>query len=150
MVTKITCMSPSLIHKQHPQQQANIMVNPGFLLHIITETPASIAFFLAPSMTLAHPQPHAHPVIQQYALLLTASVYIAYTFLQGLTNDVSRKVAAALAFYHLGPLYRAVCRIRNGEGKAGGMESVSRNPWLHLMAHVLCLVGLVWESGNVV
>lgn len=165
MVTKITCMSfpsikpcsfiistcqPSFIHNQHRQQRANIMVNPGFLLHIITETPASIAFLLTPSMTLAHPQPHAHPVIQQYALLLTASVYIAYTFLQGPTNDISRKVAAALSFYHLGPLYRVVCRIRNGEGKAGGMKSVPRNPWLHLTAHVLCFMGLLWESGKMV
>ncbi|CAL8581081.1 hypothetical protein XPA_006784 [Xanthoria parietina] len=124
------------------------MVNPGFLFHIITESPASIAFLLNPSMTLAQRQAHAHAVIRQYALLLLASVYIASTFLHCPPDHASRKVAAALAFYHLGPLYRAGCRIRDGEGRVWGMEAVSGNPWVHFGAHGLCFGGLLWEWGR--
>ena len=122
------------------------MIKPGFLLHIITEVPASIAFFFKPSMTLSQRQPHAQPVIQQYALLLLASTYIAYVFLYKAKDDSSRKVAAALAFYHVGPLIRACCRIRSGGGRTVGIMSVLRNPWVHLLAHLFCFVTLLWET----
>ena len=125
------------------------MINPGFLLHIIVETPASIAFLLRPSSTLTQPQPHAHPIIQQYALLLIASIYIAYTFLQRPKDEVSRKIAGALALYHLGPMFRAVGKVRKGEGRIGGIKAFGRNPWIHLVAHVLCFGALLWETGKI-
>ncbi|KAL9052935.1 MAG: hypothetical protein Q9206_004110 [Seirophora lacunosa] len=62
------------------QAPATMMPQLPFLFHIIVEVPASIAFFLHPSMTLSQRQGHAHAVIRQYALLLMASNLIAYAF----------------------------------------------------------------------
>lgn len=129
-------------------QDSIMMVKLGFLFHIIVETPASIAFFVKPSATLGQAQLHAHPIIRQYAFLLLASSRIAYAFLYRPTDDISRTIAAALAFYHVLPSYRASCRIASGEGKGVGIRSVMRSPWVHLVAHLLCLVGLLWEMGK--
>ncbi|KAL8796335.1 MAG: hypothetical protein Q9195_001242 [Heterodermia aff. obscurata] len=79
-----------------------------FFLHIIGEFGAATGFFLRPSQTLNRPQPDAHAVIRQYALLLTSTNLIAAIFLfQSQPTPVSTKVAGALALYHLGPLTRA-------------------------------------------
>ncbi|KAI4280105.1 MAG: hypothetical protein L6R35_005975 [Caloplaca aegaea] len=76
------------------------MLRRPFLLHMIVELPASIAFFLNPSMTLSQSQPHAHAVIRQYALLLMSSNIIAYNFIFRSPDETSASVAAALAVYH--------------------------------------------------
>ena len=51
---------------------------------------------------------------------------------------LTRKVAGALALYHVGPVVRAVSRIQNQDlgGALGG-------PWLHAFLHVMCAVSLV-------
>ncbi|KAI4117013.1 MAG: hypothetical protein LQ345_002670 [Seirophora villosa] len=120
-----------------------------FLLHIIVEFPASIAFFLHPSMTLPQRQAQAHAVIRQYALLLMASNLIAYAFVFRPADGRSASVAAALAIYHLGPLIRAGSRVRG----RGAMEREGRflsNTWVHLIAHFVCLVSLVYEATRAV
>ncbi|KAL9021230.1 MAG: hypothetical protein Q9185_001631 [Variospora sp. 1 TL-2023] len=76
------------------------MLRRPFFLHLIVELPASIAFFLNPSMTLSQSQPHAHVVIRQYALLLMSSNIIAYNFIFRSPDETSASVAAALAVYH--------------------------------------------------
>lgn len=121
------------------------MIHLAFLLHILIELPASIAFFLKPSMTLSQPQPHAHAVIRQYALLLMSSNLIAYAFLFRPADETSRFVAAALAVYHLGPLGRAGSRI--GGGEARGVKGLG-SPWVHLVVHAACFVLLSWEAGQ--
>lgn len=112
---------------------------------MIVELPASIAFFLNPSMTLSQSQPHAHAVIRQYALLLMSSNIIAYNFIFRSPDETSASVAAALAVYHVGPLLRAGARVGGGEarGQSGGGFS---SPWVHLIAHLVCLVSLVYET----
>ena len=77
-------------------------LNIPFFLHILGEFGASVGFFFRPSQTLQRPQPHAHGVIRQYALLLTSTNLIAAIFLtQNHPTEISRKVAGALALYHL-------------------------------------------------
>ncbi|KAI9827468.1 MAG: hypothetical protein M1832_004818 [Thelocarpon impressellum] len=51
-----------------------------FLLHILTELPASVAFCLDPDAQLAAPQPLARPLLRQYAALLLASNLVALVF----------------------------------------------------------------------
>ncbi|KAL8762662.1 MAG: hypothetical protein Q9184_001369 [Pyrenodesmia sp. 2 TL-2023] len=121
------------------------MIHLAFLLHILVELPASIAFFFKPSMTLPRPQPHAHAVIRQYSLLLLSTNLIAYAFLFRPADETSATIAAALAVYHLGPLVRAGSRI--GRGEARRVKGVG-SPWVHLVVHAACLVLLIWEAGQ--
>ncbi|KAL8998648.1 MAG: hypothetical protein Q9169_002308 [Polycauliona sp. 2 TL-2023] len=67
----------------------------------------------------------------QYAILLTASVYIALVFVQRPADEVSRHVAGALACYHLGPIWRALRRIKAGGESFRGFEGMARSPWSH-------------------
>ncbi|KAH8684229.1 hypothetical protein BGZ60DRAFT_511295 [Tricladium varicosporioides] len=78
-----------------------------FWLHIIIELPASLNFFLRPSEQLPTPAPQAHAIIKQYAVLLLASNLIALTFALRPIDDTSKKVAGALAVYHIAPVLRA-------------------------------------------
>ena len=117
-----------------------------FLFHIVIELPASIAFFLHPSATLATAQPHADAIIRQYALLLTSSNLIAWAFLFQSSSSSSRHVAAALALYHVGPIVRAWGRIRAQEDTTTRMVEGWRGPRLHLAAHGICLVALMGEA----
>lgn len=118
-----------------------------FALHILIELPASFGFFLRPSATLRTPQPIAHGIIRQYALLLTASNLIATVFLfQPSATTASRQVAGALALYHAGPLVRAIGRIRAGEASANGFQERLISPWIHGVFHGACLAALLGES----
>ena len=106
-------------------------MNIPFFLHILGEFGASASFFLRPSQTLRKPQPEAHAVIRQYALLLTSTNLIAAIFLfQDHATAISAKVAGALALYHLGPLTRAVMKVRTGE-KMGIWEGLG-GAWVHV------------------
>lgn len=120
-------------------------VNLAFLLHILGEFGASISFFFRPSQTLRQPQPDAHAVIRQYALLLTSTNLIAATFLfQDRPTTVSSKVASALALYHFGPLTRAALKVRMGE-RMGIWEGMG-GAWVHVMFHSIVLAALTWEA----
>lgn len=110
----------------------------AFFLHLIVEIPASVKFFLQPSATLATPQPQAHGLVRQYALLLVSSNLIAAEFVLRPSDQLSRHIAGALALYHIGPLFRAISRIRRAE-MGGGMGG----PWLHAVVHALCAMFLL-------
>ena len=112
--------------------------NIAFVFHIIVELPASLNFFFRPFNTLQSPQSHSEGVIRQYALLLMSSNFIAAAFVNRPSDALSGWVAGALAFYHLGPLWRAVLRVCRGESK-GGLES----PWVHAITHVACFTTLL-------
>ena len=116
-----------------------------FFLHIIGEFGAATGFFLRPSQTLNRPQPDAHAVIRQYALLLTSTNLIAAIFLfQSQPTTVSTKVAGALALYHLGPLTRAYLKARRGE-RMGIWEGMG-GAWVHIVFHSIVTAALAWEA----
>jgi len=110
----------------------------GLLLHLMVELPASINFLLRPSATLSVPQPQAHAVIRQYALLLMSTNLIVLALLMREMDQLSGKIAGALVLYHIGPIARALSRVKN---QASG--SVLGGPKLHAFVHVLCVVTLV-------
>ena len=110
----------------------------GLLLHLIVELPASINFLIRPSATLSVPQPQAHAVIRQYALLLFSTNLIVLVLLMREMDELSGKMAGALALYHVGPVARALSRTQKPE--SGGILG---GPWLHAFVHVLCAVTLV-------
>ena len=119
-----------------------------FVLHILIELPAGVAFALFPSATLSTPQPHAHPLIRQYALLLLSTNFIAAVFVfrdretgpvSHALSGVERWVAGSLALYHIGPLIRAGCRAWKGTWRK---QHCLARPWIHIIAHLVCLAGL--------
>lgn len=122
-----------------------IHVRVAFLCHILVELPASIGFFLHPSATLAVEQPEAHAVIRQYALLLNSTNLIAWVFLFAASSDSARRVAAALALYHTGPMMRAWGKIRVKRGTSKILAGWSE-PRLHLGVHGICVVALLGEA----
>ena len=116
------------------------------VFHLCTEIPASISFALHPSGTLPIVQPFAHPIIRQYALLLSSSNLIAGAFVFCSDDElhhtsIERIVTAALALYHLGPVMRALNRCRN---KISHEEWLA-HPMLHLIVHMVCATSLGWK-----
>ena len=120
-------------------------VNLPFFIHILGEFGASCGFWFRPSATLDRPQPDAHPIIRQYALLLVSTNLIAGIFLfQDQPSKISCQVAGALAFYHLGPLTRAALKVRDGQ-QIGFREGMG-GTWIHLAFHSIATAGLIWEA----
>ena len=120
-------------------------------LHLLVETPASIGFLLFPSASLPKPQPQAHAVIRQYGLLLGSTNLIVAILLMsrfsmpGVDYDLlERRVAGALALYHLGPLSRATARIYRQEDT----QYVLAGPWLHMILHAICFAALLSTFGG--
>ena len=123
-----------------------------FILHIVVELPATIAFMLYPSATLPMPQVHAHAVIRQYALLLLSTNIMAAVFVFQSRNDesgddgvghIERCIAGSLALYHIGPLIRAWCRVWNAQGRG---KRLLGGPWVHTVVHLLCSMVLAGHS----
>lgn len=113
-----------------------------FLLHILLEVPAGFNFLLRPGEQLPQPAPGAHSLIRQYAILLLASCLISLIFWRRRPCDLtSRRVAGALAVYHVGPLVRASSRLwhtyggsdEEAYGRAGG------GPVVHAIVHASAL-----------
>ena len=131
--------------------QSSFVTSFPFILHLVIELPAAFAFAFSPSTTLSVPQPYAHAVIRQYALLLLSTNIIAAIFIfRGhkactIDNDglTERRVAGALALYHCGPLIRAGRRIWRGEEDKRGL---SGQPWVHSVAHAVCGLALAGRS----
>ena len=116
----------------------------GFVLHVLVEAPAGLNFLFRPDSQLAVPQPHAHPIIRQYALLLFSSCCVAgLSAIRPLDTD-ARRVAAALALYHLAPLVRATLRIAYPQT----MRDRSLEPLTHATAHIACLITLMSHWSN--
>ena len=106
----------------------------AFALHILVEAPAALFFFFRPSQTLQSPQPHAHAVIRQYALLLMSTNIIAAAAFLRESEEITKTIAGALALYHVGPIFRAFSRsMRKTSGTKMG------SPWGHAVFHTLCL-----------
>ena len=132
---------------------SNFEMSIPFLLHLLVELPAAFAFAIYPSATLPVPQPYAHAVIRQYALLLLSINIIAAIFIfrdhEAYTIDydglTERRVAGALALYHCGPLIRAGRRIWKGEK---GKRGLSGQPWVHFVAHTVCGMALAGRNTN--
>ncbi|KAF4633106.1 hypothetical protein G7Y89_g5014 [Cudoniella acicularis] len=136
---------PSSLNPMHISMPVTSIV--PFWLHLLVEVPASLNFFFNPSEQLSSPAPQAHAVIKQYAVLLLVSNLIALIFARRPIDGTSKKVAGALAVYHLAPVARSLARIVGEEmeyGKALG------GPWLHLLVHGGCLMSLtaVFLSGS--
>ena len=115
----------------------------SLLFHIIIETPAAINFILSPSATLTSPQLPAHAIIRQYGLLLACTNAMVLFILCSQAEDsrnllLERRIAGVLAIYHIGPLLRALARMRRGEE---GKKWMTR-PWLHVLVHGICLIWL--------
>ena len=117
--------------------------NLAFLLHILIEVPASINFLFNPSATPSTPQPHAHAVIRQYAVLLMVTNIIALIFYLRPPDLLSCRVAGALSLYHIGPLVRAIIRQFRGERGRGGNKL--GGPLVHAIVHVVCFWALAIE-----
>ena len=110
-----------------------------FVLHSLVETPAGLNFLLNPDGQLRRKTPHARAIVRQYGLLLVTSVLIALVFAYRTPGEdgLSGQVAGALAVYHVGPLIRACSRVLTSGSLGPAWE-----PWLHLIAHTVCLLTL--------
>ncbi|KAI9820033.1 MAG: hypothetical protein M1827_006604 [Pycnora praestabilis] len=111
-----------------------------FLLHLLVEVPPCINFFFNPDGQLAKPQPYAHAVIRQYAMLLLSTNIIAAIFIVRPTDEIARQVAGALAVYHIGPMLRALERLRgeDDEPTANKGPSSLGGPGAHWAIEFLC------------
>ncbi|KAH7410831.1 hypothetical protein BKA64DRAFT_365152 [Cadophora sp. MPI-SDFR-AT-0126] len=115
--------------------------NPAFIIHALLELPASLNFFFRPNEQLSSPAPQAHALIRQYAVLLMSSNIVALVFAFRPVDEISRRVAGALAVYHAAPLVRAVGRIASkGEEYGKGLGG----PWVHAVVHAGALGTLGW------
>ncbi|KFX98593.1 hypothetical protein V490_02226 [Pseudogymnoascus sp. VKM F-3557] len=128
------------------------LLHVAFGLHIVVEIPAALNFFINPleELQLATPSASAIALVRQYALLLICSNAIALVFLLLPIDKVSRRVACALGFYHLGPASRAISRLVRNEP---ALEISLGGPLVHLTVHTLCLVALAtglfsWPPRN--
>ena len=107
----------------------------AFALHILGETPAAIFFFFRPSQTLRTPQPHAHGVIRQYALLLMATNVIAWAAYHRESDEFTKSIAGALVLHHVGPVIRAFAR-----GTSGAPGRKVGWPLVHAVFHLICIL----------
>ena len=98
-------------------------------------------------MTLLSPQPDAHGIIRQYALLLLSTILIAGSFLLQPPSTLSCQVAGALALHHVGPLIRAVNRVSKGESIR--IWNGLGGPLVHMGIHGLCVAALAVEALKV-
>lgn len=124
------------------EMSSSTLLQTGLILHMVIETIAMNTFFFRPSATFPQPQPLAHGVLRQYALLLlSTNIIVAIVLNRGVHDKLSAQIMAAVALYHVGPLARAVARIRRGE-KGDWLA----RPWLHAVVHLLCGACMVASS----
>ncbi|KAK1725280.1 hypothetical protein CaCOL14_012977 [Colletotrichum acutatum] len=116
-----------------------------FLFHIAIETAAACSFILRPGSQLTNPPAAAQLVLQQFGGLLLTTNLICLIFVSRPFDEMSRQVAAALAFWHVWPCWRAYVRLTkpevDGLGKERGEEAKATQrtlggPAVHLAVHV--------------
>jgi hypothetical protein len=112
-----------------------------FLMHAITETPASFNFFVHPSNQLGAYTPIAHAIIRQYACLLFVSVLISLSFVRCPPDMLSGQVAGAFSLYHIAASTRAGSRLQQQISE--GRQTVLSEAFLHLVVHGICF-GSLW------
>ncbi|CAF9939664.1 hypothetical protein IMSHALPRED_001588 [Imshaugia aleurites] len=118
------------------------LLQTSLVLHMAVETMATYTYFFRPSATFSRPQPVAHGVLRQYALLLLCTNIIVAMVLNRSAHDkLSAQITAAVALYHVGPFVRAVARIRRGD-----KGDLLASPWLHAVVHLLCGACMVASS----
>lgn len=124
----------------------------SFLLHVLIETPASLTFILRPQSQLSPLPPAAALILQSFGGLLLSLNLVAIVFVRRTFDPVARHVAAAFAFWHLWPCYRAFVRLsRDAEEKVAleaetektegppSSDATSRTlggPAIHLVVHL--------------
>lgn len=108
----------------------------GFLFHIIIETPALFNFFVFPSKQLGTHTPHAHAVIRQYAVLILTSNLVAMSFVCRPMDELSGKIAGALAIYHIAPSVRSIMRLKRQARE--GRPLIPSEAFLYLVVHTIC------------
>ncbi|GJC81219.1 hypothetical protein ColLi_04057 [Colletotrichum liriopes] len=112
-----------------------------FLLHIAVETAAACSFILQPASQLPAPSPAARLVLQSFGGLLLSSNLTCLIFVARPFDETAGLVAAALAFWHLWPCWRAYVRLTRPEVDATGKdkgEAVRKalgGPGVHLAVH---------------
>ena len=127
--------------------------NSGLVFHCLVETPALVGFIYQPSLTLTTHSPQAHAVIRQYGLLLLCTnLLIVLILMYEPTQDepwqtsyrqFERHVAQVLMLYHMGPLLRAMGRIRAGETQ----HKILGGPYMHMALHAICGASL-WRQSS--
>lgn len=116
--------------------------NGAFALHAIIETAAGIDFILHPERQLPGCTAAAKLILRQYGSLLLASSAICVIVLvdsAGFNTATTRLLAVALGSYHAWPCYRAWVRIQSEAQSKAEKTSMFRNPYFHLLDHVVCL-----------
>ncbi|KEF59547.1 uncharacterized protein A1O9_04391 [Exophiala aquamarina CBS 119918] len=121
--------------------------NIGFLTHIIIESPAAFNFFVFPSKQLGTHTPHAHAVIRQYAVLILTSNLVALSFVCRPMDELSGKIAGALALYHIAPSVRSIIRLKRQARE--GRTLMPSEAFLYLVVHAICGAALLlhfWDG----
>ncbi|KPM42850.1 hypothetical protein AK830_g3658 [Neonectria ditissima] len=124
-----------------------------FLVHAVIETPAALTFIFRPSSHVSPLPPDAGLLLQSLGGLLLASNLIALIFINRPFDYVTRRVALALAFWHLWPCYRAVVRLgrradsqrRSKENEAATGKTLG-GPAVHLAVHLVLLAMFMSSS----
>jgi hypothetical protein len=124
------------------------MLKPALTLHLLTETPASLSFLLAPHAQLPGASPDALLILRNLGGLLLATNLVCLVLLASPASAVSEQTMALLCVclgtYHVWPIYRAWVRMGRG---GGGGEKVLGGPGVHFVVHVVCLGALVGVGG---
>lgn len=122
------------------------MVQLAFLLHSLVSLPASINFLniaihIPFETRLTHNSIHqTRPIVFSYALLLlsTAIISLVFAFTAILPGGSTRRMLAlGMMVYHVGPILRALVRLKRG---VGGKEL--GGPMVHLLTHLVVVLAL--------
>ncbi|GKT49638.1 uncharacterized protein ColSpa_09819 [Colletotrichum spaethianum] len=112
-----------------------------FLLHIAIETAAAYSFILKPANQLPSPSPAAQLVLQSFGGLLLSTNLTCLILVARPFDETSRLVAAALAFWHVWPCWRAYVRLTRPEvdgtrtHKGEVVRKTLGGPAAHLAVH---------------
>ncbi|KAK1546093.1 hypothetical protein CPAR01_00060 [Colletotrichum paranaense] len=125
------------------------MIQPAklpFFFHIAIETAAACSFIHRPGSQLTNPSIAAQLVLQQFGGLLLTTNLICLIFVLRPFDETSRQVAAALAFWHVWPCWRAYVRLTRpevddlGKEKGGEVKAATQKtlggPAVHLAVHI--------------